>query len=240
MDTELLFWTKVGFIVLSLVLILLVHWGLYLVLKKTHYSSQKRKNIFLGTIAFTVFWLTLISILSIKGFFLKFDTLPPRMLVVLLPPLIKILFLTFSGRMDHILSVTPPQWLLYIQAFRIPVELLLWMLLLSGAFPEHLTFEGRNWDVIAGILSPIVGYLCFVKKKYTVKTAILWNLLGLGLLLNIVVMAVLTLPTPFQYYKEGLSNEIVATFPVIFLPAVLVVGAYTFHAFSIRQLMKMK
>lgn len=235
-NERLLWWTKLGFLTLSVGVMMLVVIGLYKALKKTHYSATRKKNILLGTIAFSVFWVSIVSILSAKGFFLDFSTIPPRMFLVLLLPLVKILYLTFSGRMDHLLAVIPEKWLLNAQVFRVPVEILLWLLLLSGVFPEHLTLEGRNWDILAGLLSPVVAYLCFVKKSVSAKVAIVWNFMGLGLLLNIVIMAVLTFPTPFQVFDEGVSNIIVAEFPVIFLPAILVTAAYTFHAFSLRQL----
>lgn len=236
-NETLLYWTKIGFLGLSLLVILITLLGLQKALKVSRYSQAKQNNIFLGTIAFIVFWVVMITILSLKGFFLNFEVLPPRMFFVLILPLVKILYLTFSGRMDHLLSVIPKTWLMYVQAFRIPVELLLWMLLLSGVFPTHLTFEGRNWDIIAGVGSPLVAYLCFVKNKWTKRVAVVWNIISFGLLINIVVMAILTFPTPFQVFTEGTSNEIIAEFPTVFLPAILVVAAFTYHCFSLRQLM---
>ena len=239
-NEELLKWTKVGFASLSLVLMFFVLWGLKKGLEKTRYSKTKQKNILLGTLSFMVFWVTIVSVFSINGFFLHFDSIPPRMTLVLVLPLVKILYLTFSGRMDHLLEVIPKGWLLSIQFFRVPVEILLWMLLVAGVFPEHLTLEGRNWDILAGIGSPIIAYLCFTNGKLPKKAAVVWNIISLGLLINIVAMAILTFPTPFQVFDEGISNVIVAEFPVIFLPAILVTGAYTFHIFSLRQLLKSK
>jgi len=60
------------------------------------------------------------------------------------------------------------------------------------------------------------------------------------LLLNILVIAVLSMPTPFRYFQNEPSNTLVAQFPFILLPGILVPIAYTLHIFSLRQLLTAK
>jgi hypothetical protein len=60
------------------------------------------------------------------------------------------------------------------------------------------------------------------------------------LLLNILVIAVLSMPSPFRYFLNEPSNVIVAQFPYILLPGVLVPLAYSLHIFSLRQLLTRK
>jgi hypothetical protein len=60
------------------------------------------------------------------------------------------------------------------------------------------------------------------------------------LLMNIVTIAVLSMPTPFRQFMNEPANEIVATFPFVYLPGVLVVLAFAFHAFSLRQLLTLQ
>ena len=67
--------------------------------------------------------------------------------------------------------------------------------------------------------------------------AITWNFIGLGLLLNVIVVAMLSFPTRFRYFMNEPSNEAITTFPFIFLPAILVTMAYTMHYFSLKQLL---
>jgi len=63
-----------------------------------------------------------------------------------------------------------------------------------------------------------------------------WNIACLGLLINIVTVAILSMPVPFQYFFNEPVNTAVAKFPYAFLPAFLVPLAYMLHFFSLRQL----
>jgi hypothetical protein len=50
------------------------------------------------------------------------------------------------------------------------------------------------------------------------------------------IIAILSMPTSFRYFMNEPANTIVAQFPFIYLPGVLVVLAFAFHVFSLRQL----
>jgi hypothetical protein len=65
---------------------------------------------------------------------------------------------------------------------------------------------------------------------------IVWNVMGLLLLVNIVTIALLSMPTPFQYFHNEPMNTIVLKFPFVFLPGLLVPLAYGLHFLSLRQL----
>jgi uncharacterized membrane protein len=108
---------------------------------------------------------------------------------------------------------------------------------MADKLPVQMTFEGKNFDVITGILALPVGYILLRKKSYATKLAIAFNVIGILLLLNILVIAVLSMPTPLRYFMNEPSNSIVAQFPFILLPAILVPVAYTLHIFSLRQLL---
>lgn len=64
----------------------------------------------------------------------------------------------------------------------------------------------------------------------------MWNLLSLGLLINIVTIALLSIPTPFRVFMNEPANTLVAHFPFILLPGMLVPLAYGLHFLSMRQL----
>ena len=103
-----------------------------------------------------------------------------------------------------------------------------------------MTFEGGNFDVFSGILALPVGYALLKKKTNATKLAIAFNIIGFLLLLNILVIAVLSMPTSFRYFMNEPSNTLVAQFPLILLPGLLVPMAYSFHIFSLRRLMAKK
>jgi hypothetical protein len=95
-----------------------------------------------------------------------------------------------------------------------------------------MTFEGRNLDILSGILGTVVA-LFFIKKR---TVCLLYNLIGLGLLINIVTIAILSMPTPYRVFMEEPANTIVFTWPVVFLPTFLVPLAYGLHFLALRQL----
>jgi len=65
--------------------------------------------------------------------------------------------------------------------------------------------------------------------------ALLYNIGGLLLLVNVLVIAVLSMPTPLRVFHNEPANTLLAYFPYIYLPGVLVPLAYTLHIFSLRQ-----
>jgi hypothetical protein len=48
------------------------------------------------------------------------------------------------------------------------------------------------------------------------------------------------MPTPFRYFQNEPANTLVAKFPFILLPGILVPIAYSMHIFSLRQLLARK
>ena len=224
-------WPLLTFICLAFIIM-----GLYSALKRTGWSRSRRINIYLVTTILIVLWTALLAVLSIKGFFSDFSKLPPRPVLAMLIPLPVIIIIAFSKTGKQLLMSVPPQWLLFMQSFRIIVELLLLFAFMAGKLPVQMTFEGRNFDVITGILALPVGYLLARKKTYASKLAIGFNIIGIALLVNILVIAVLSMPTSIRYFMNEPSNTLVASFPFILLPGILVPIAYTMHIFSLRQL----
>ena len=222
---------------LTFVCLVFILSGLYSALKNTGWSKNRRKKIFFVTSTVIVIWTALLTILSIKGFFSDFSKLPPRPALAMLIPLPISIIIVFSKTGKQLLRSVPPQWLVFMQSFRIVVELLLLVAFMTGKLPVQMTFEGMNFDVITGILALPVGYLLTRKKTYASKLAIVFNVIGIALLLNILVIAVLSMPTSIRYFMNEPSNTLVANFPFILLPGVLVPIAYTIHIFSLCQLL---
>src|SRR5205814_316177 len=107
---------------------------------------------------------------------------------------------------------------------------------LANKLPVQMSFEGRNFDIITGILALPAGYLLLKKKTYSPKIIIAFNVIGILLLLNILIIATLSMPTSFRYFMNEPSAKLIAQFPFILLPGVLVPMAYSFHILSLRQL----
>jgi len=222
---------------LTLLCLVIILTGLKIALKKTKWEKSMQNKIFFGTTFILVIWIGLLTVLSINGFFTDFSKLPPRPALAMLIPLPIIFLIAFSKRGTQLLQTVPTHWLVFMQSFRVIVELLLLFAFMAGKLPEQMTFEGRNFDVITGILAFPVGYLIARKKSYASKLAIAFNIIGIILLLNILVIAVLSMPTSIRYFMNEPSNTLVGQFPFILLPGILVPIAYTMHIFSLRQLL---
>jgi hypothetical protein len=225
---------------LALICIAIALIGLHKSLKRTYWPETKKKRVFYTTVLFTVLWIVLLGVLSARGFFAQFDSVPPKPLLAVVLPIIILTILAFTKGFTTILSVTPAHWLVFFQSFRIAVELLLWQAYERGLLPVQMTFEGRNFDILAGVLALVAGYVMWKQPGVARTVGIIYNLVGLGLLLNIVIIAILSMPTPFRYFMNEPANTIVAQFPFIYLPGVLVVLAFVFHVFSLRQLLLKK
>ena len=148
-------------------------------------------------------------------------------------PLITTLILLFTTDMKTLLGYLSLKALTQLQVFRGFVEVLLWLLFVQNLLPEQMTFEGRNWDILSGLTAFLAARFLLTSKWWM----IIWNLLGLGLLINIVTIAILSMPTPIRVFNNEPANTIVTQFPFVFLPTFLVPLAYLLHFMSLRKLM---
>lgn len=98
-----------------------------------------------------------------------------------------------------------------------------------------MTFEGRNFDIVAGITAPIIVYFGFTKTKIDRQTILIWNVIFLGFLLNIVVNALFSAPSPIQIFAFDQPNIAILNFPFIWLPTFIVPIVLFGHLTSIRQ-----
>jgi hypothetical protein len=64
----------------------------------------------------------------------------------------------------------------------------------------------------------------------------MWNLICLALLANIVIRAVLSLPTDFQQFGFEQPNVAVLQFPYVWLPGLIVPLVLLAHLAAIRQI----
>lgn len=188
------------------------------------------------TLLILLAWLALQAFIGLSGFFTITDAVPPRFLLMVLPPFlfIALLFTTSKGR--HYIDSLNPQTLTLLHTVRVPVEFVLFWLCLNKTIPELMTFEGRNFDILSGLTAPLVYYLGYVRKVLNSKIILLWNFICLGLLINIVVNAVLSAPFPFQQFAFEQPNIAVLYFPFNWLPCCVVPLVLFSHLASIRQL----
>lgn len=185
-------------------------------------------------------WLTIQAFLAMKGVYHAHPAaMPPRiMLFGILPALLFIAFLFASSAGRQLLDSLPLQPITYLHTIRIPVEICLYALFLHGTVPALMTFEGRNFDIIAGITAPIVAYFYFSRKQLSPRLLLWWNFLCLALLINIVINALLSTPSPIQRFAFDQPNIAVLYFPFACLPVFIVPVVLLAHLTAIRQLLR--
>lgn len=201
--------------------------------------QDRKKKLSTRIVIVFVLWIAFVSAWSLSGMMGDFSKFPLNAGPVFIIPLIISVVFTFSGSFTTVIQQIPMAHLLYLQSFRIFVELLLWGLFVRGEAPIQMTFEGRNLDILTGLTALIVGFLA-ARQKIGRTALILWNIAGLALLINIVAVAILSMPTPLRIFTNEPSSIIVTHFPISWLPGFLVPLAYTLHFLSLRQLAKQK
>jgi hypothetical protein len=198
------------------------------------YKASKKSNLLLGI--FFV-WLFLQGFIAYSGFYLIFETTPPRFLLLVLPPVLVIIYLFLSQKGKAVLDKMDTQTLSYLHIVRLPVEIVLWLLFLNKLVPELMTFEGANFDILMGISAPIISYFGYKGQKPKKILLLIWNFIGLVFLFNILVRAVLSAPLPFQRFAFDQPNVGVFYFPFVWLPGFIVPVVLFSHLLCIRKLL---
>ncbi len=127
-----------------------------------------------------------------------------------------------------------PLWTLVVfQCFRLPLELVLHHWASLGTVPPQMTWTGQNFDIISGVLAAAV----FIKPLRTKKFALIFNIVGMLLLLNILRVVVLSSPLPFGW---RLSQPLVLAFhmPYAMIAFICVWSAIFGHVVLTRALLR--
>ena len=186
-------------------------------------------------LGFVLLWLIIQAVLALNGFFQNFNVVPPRTFALGPLPffILTIVYLIFFR---SFLAKMPLTVLTWIHIIRVPVELVLLLLFQNALVPIEMTFEGRNFDILSGISAPLVYFFAFRNGRANRLLLIIWNLAALCLLVNIVTIAVLAFPGPFQKIAFDQPNIGVTYFPFIWLPSIVVPIVFFFHVVSLWKL----
>ena len=184
------------------------------------------------TAAALALWLGATGLAAQAGW-LRFGPSPPPIGFVIIPGLLITAALAFSNWGTRLIGRAGLAVFIGYQSFRILVECFLWWGHREGLVPVQMTWEGRNFDVLTGVVALPLAWLVATGKPSRLLIW-LWNLAGLGLLINIVTVAVLSMPTPFRQFSP--ANLFVVEAPFIWLPAFLVTLALFGHLLVFRRL----
>ena len=190
----------------------------------------------------TLFLIIVVVIMTVQFFLGKSDfydnatAIPPRFIFLIFPAfvLIIILFLTNGGK--KFIDNLKLKHLILLHTIRIPVEIGLYYLFVAKTIPQIMTFEGWNFDIVAGLTAPFIFYFGFIKNKISDRLLIVWNVLSLILLINIIVIALLSANTPLQKLAFDQPNIALGHFPFNWLPSIIVPLVLFSHLTSLRQI----
>ena len=238
MNPNIPFYIDVVLYIIVAVIIGFVFYSLKFSLTAINADSSKKKKYYALTGVLITGWLITSALVALNGTLHDFISTPPKLMIIVIPPVLAISYLSSSTRVNALIKEIPSSWLVYIQSFRILMELLLWLVFIRNVIPVQMTFEGVNYDILTGLSAPLIGYYCLRVNKWPRITAVLWNMAGLLLVSNIFIVAMLSTPGPMRQFFNEPANTAVAYFPFVWVPAFVVPFAYMMHILSLKQILK--
>ena len=217
---------RIGFVLLSAVLLA----GFALAVLRVTGDRRRAGRAAIGGAV----WMGLTAALAGAGV-LRFGPFPPTMLLVVVAVAVIVVRLGRSELGRLLATGLPLAVLVGFQGFRVLVELLLHRAYVEGLMPVQMSYAGYNFDILTGISAVLLGGL-LARGTVSLGVIRLWNYLGLALLLNVLVIALLSAPTPLRLFTNEPSNVWVTQAPWVWLPAVMVLSALLGHWLLFRRL----
>jgi hypothetical protein len=100
-----------------------------------------------------------------------------------------------------------------------------------------MSFTGRNFDIVTGTTALLLAVaMVATRGRVPLRLIAAWNLMGALLLANVLVIALLSAPTPFRVFMNEPANTWITHAPWVWLPAVFVPAAIAGHILVFRRL----
>lgn len=179
-------------------------------------------------------WLGVAALLARSGLLSVWTASPPRWPFLPLSALVTFIVVGLTPEFRRLLVVIPPWQPVALQAFRVGVELAFWRLHSEEVAPIQVTFEGSNFDAIVGLTAPAVA-AGIALGRIGPRLTIAWNLFGLAMLFNAIGIVATSTPGPLHRNWPGEPFTAIATWPVVWIPALLAPVGIALHVISIRQ-----
>ena len=181
------------------------------------------------------------GLLAWHGVFRNLNSQPPAMLLVASGSLACCIGLGVSQVGRQAARRNSFALLIGFQAFRLPLELVMYRAARLGLMPVEFSFVGWNFDILTGITALGLG-LCF-KQQRIAKPRIqrwliaAWNAWGIACLTVIFILAVASSPNVRALGDApDKVNTWVLAFPYAWLPTLLVSVALLGHVLVMRKL----
>lgn len=227
----------VAFVAIPIALAVTLVWATFTSWRRSGASQSASRRATVIVAADAVAWMALTWAAAMSGILQQWDLRPPPFLFVILGTILISLVLAYGGVGTRIAQYIPLWALVAIQSFRLPLELAMHALSERGIMPIQMTYTGRNFDIVTGTTAILVAIL--VKTGYGGRRLVMvWNVLGLALLVNVVAIAIVSMPL-----IRAFGDDHVVTFvtypPFVWLPAVMVLAALAGHLVMLRALRRL-
>jgi hypothetical protein len=182
------------------------------------------------------------AVLAASGLLARAGVQPPALAVLTVATQALLLWHALGPRGALVAQHASLPALVLLQAFRLPLELLMLHAAQVGVMPVEFSMAGYNFDVVTGALALPLGVLLvlFGSRRSALAHSLLWlwNLWGMACLLVIVGLALATSPNLAYFGNEPAHLSLwVLRFPYVWLPVLLVGVAVYGHVLITRKLL---
>lgn len=185
----------------------------------------------------SVIWFGAAMWITGSGLLTQFNRTPPPMAMMIAAVVIVSILIGLSS-FGRNAAAMPILYLVGLQAFRLPLELLMHRGVTLGIVPVELSYTGYNFDIVTGIGAALIA-IALMRGVSVPRGAIwLWNLYGFFCLAAILAIAVLGSPMLHRFGTDPRHvNTWVLFFPYVLVPVTLVVTALSGHIVITRKLL---
>lgn len=183
-------------------------------------------------------WMAATAAFAASGRLQDFSRTPPPMAALILGVFLLAGAAGLSSYGRTMAAAVPLSTLVGLQAFRLPLELVMHRAGERGIMPPELSYGGYNFDIVTGAVALVLWLL--MRAGVPVPRAALWawNLWGLACLAAITAIALASSPMVRAFGDDPRHlNTWVLYVPYVWLPAVLVVIALAGHLIVTRALL---
>jgi len=226
-----------AFVVIPVILAATLVWATFTAWRRSgaDESASRRTAVIVGVDS--AVWMALTWVAASSGILEEWDRTPPPFLFVILGMVVISVILAFGGVGTRLAQHVPIWALVAIQSFRLPLELAMHALSQRDIMPMQMSYSGRNFDIVTGATAVVVAIL--VKQGYGGRRLVgLWNVLGLALLVNVVSVAIASMPL-LRLFGDDRVVTFVTYPPFVWLPAVMVLAALAGHLVIFRALRRL-
>jgi hypothetical protein len=195
-------------------------------------NVRRRRAVRLG--AAVLAWLLVTAVVAASGVLRRFDATPPPFAALVIAVGVIGVAVPCSSLGSLLVRGVPLWALVGFQVFRFPLELLMHRAYVEGVMPVQMSYSGLNYDIVSGLTAGALG-VWLSRRRVPRWVVASWNVLGFGLLVNVVTIAIVSTPV-FRWFGNERLNVFVTYPPFVWLPAILVTAALMGHILVWRWL----